>query len=509
MTLEEEVANLKAENVALRQQNELLQERDRLRRQLQTQLQRLNEGLQRLNEGLEIRVTQLEAHVQELEARLAKDSHNSGKPPSSDGLKRQLPRTRSLRRASRKRSGGQLGHPGETLALVAAPDVVEEHRPAVCAACQATLDERAEVVGVVERRQVRDLPPVQLHVTEHRALRLRCPACQRLSDGAFPAEAPSRAQYGPRLRALAVYLVEQQLLPYERACEVLADVCGAALSEGTLATWLQQGAEALEPVEAAIKDALRRAPLLHHDETGVRRAGKLAWAHVTSTNQVTHYAIHAKRGSAATDAIGILPTYTGVSVHDGWKPYETYTQCRHALCNVHHLRELTYLEEAYQQAWATDMKALLHEMHAATDAARVQGASRLAASQRTAFVTRYQALLASGLAANPPPVRRPGQRGRLKQAPARNLLERLWLQQDQVLAFLDDLSIPFDNNQAERDLRMLKTQQKVSGCFRSDAGAGAFARIRGYCSTLRKQGVALLDALRTLFTGSPLYPALG
>ena len=286
-------------------------------------------------------------------------------------------------------------------------------------------------------------------------------------------------------------------------------MCGAPLSEGTLATWLQQSAEALEPVETAIKVALGQARVLHHDETGVRQMGKLAWAHVTCTDQLTHYAIHAKRGHEATEAIGILPSYQGVSVHDGWKPYQAYTQCRHALCNVHHLRELTYLEEQHQQVWATQMKALLQEMKAATAEARAQGVSHLARARRAAFVARYAALLAAGLAANPPPIRSPGQRGRLKQAPARNLLERLWLQQEQVLAFLDDLTIPFDNNQAERDVRMLKTQQKVSGGFRSEAGADAFARIRGYLSTLRKQGVALLDAVRTLFTGSPLYPALG
>lgn len=459
--------------------------------------------------GLREQVAALLERVRELEGRLAKDSHNSSKPPASDGLKRQLRRTHSLRRASGKPSGGQLGHPGATLHLVAEPDAIAEHRPAVCMSCQAALDETAEVVGVVERRQVYDLPLIRLRVTEHQALQVRCPTCQHVSDGAFPSEAPSRAQYGSRLRALAVYLVEQQLLPYERACEVLADVCGAALSEGTLATWLQQSAEALAPVEAAIKDALRQAPLLHHDETGVRRAGRLAWAHVTSTDRLTHYAIHAQRGSAATDAIGILPIYTGVSMHDGWKPYQRYTQCRHALCNIHHLRELSYLEEQYEQTWASEMKTLLYEMKAATDAARDQGATQLVAVQRAAFISRYETLLASGLAANPPPLRRPGQRGRLKQSPARNLLERLWLQQDQVLAFLDDLAIPFDNNQAERDVRMLKTQQKVSGCFRSETGAAAFARIRGYLSTLRKQGVTLLDALHTLFTDAPLYPALG
>lgn len=428
--------------------------------------------------------------------------------PSSDGLKRQPPLTRSLRRASGKKRGGQLGHSGETLHLVAEPDAVVEHCPTVCATCQTPLDMTAEVVGT-ERRQVQDLPPVRLTVTEHQAAHVRCPTCQHVSVGVFPPEASSRAQYGPRLRALAVYLLEQQLLPYERVCDLLADLCGARLSDGTLVAWVQQGAVALEPVEQAIKASLGQAPVLHSDETGVRRDGRLAWAHVTSTDRLTHYAIHPKRGSAATDAIGILPGYRGVNVHDGWKPYQAYTSCRHALCNVHHLRELTYLEEQYAQTWATQMKALLQEMKGATDEARDQGASQVTALQHAAFVARDEALLVGGLAANPPPTRRRGQRGRLKQSPARNLLERLWLQQDQVLAFLDDLTIPFDNNQAERDLRMLKTQQKVSGCFRSDAGADAFARLRGYCSTLRKQGVALLDALRTLFAGTPLYPALG
>jgi transposase len=202
-----------------------------------------------------------------------------------------------------------------------------------------------------------------------------------------------------------------------------------------------------------------------------------------------------------------LPHFRGVSVHDGWKPYQAQTTCRHALCNVHHLRELTFVEEQYQQPWAKQLKDLLWQMRTATDQARTQGQARLPASQRDALVARYEQLLAVGLAANPPPHRRPRQRGRLKQSPVRNLLERLWLGQGQVLAFLDDLTIPFDNNQAERDLRMLKTQQKVSGCFRSDAGGDAFARLRSYLSTLRKQGVALLTALQTLFTDSPLYPA--
>jgi len=456
------------------------------------------------NAWLREQLTVALARVQDLEARLAKDSHNSGKPPSSDGLTRE--KTRSLRRRSGKKPGGQLGHRGETLRLVEAPDGVVEHRPAVCAACQLPLAAQAPVV-LRERRQVQDLPPVRLWITEHQALHVQCPSCRAVSVGAFPPEAPSRAQYGPRLRALAVYLVEQQLVPYARARAVVADLFGASLSRGTFVEWIQLAAQAVAPVEAAVKQALAQATVLHSDETGVRRAGTLAWAHVASTPRLTHYAIHAKRGAEATAAIGILPNYHGVSVHDGWKPYQTYTTCRHALCNIHHLRELTFLEEQYQQAWARDLKALLLEMKAATEQARTAGLRRLAPAIRSAFVIRYDKLLAAGHAANPPPARRPHQRGRVKQTPAHNLIERLWLGQAHVLAFLDDLTIPFDNNQAERDLRMLKVQQKVSGAFRSVAGAEAFSRLRGYLSTLNKQGVALLAALETLFTGQPLYPS--
>lgn len=457
------------------------------------------------NTNLHEQVAALTVQVQELRARLAKDSHNSNKPPSSDGLGRPARKTKSLRRTSGKRSGGQVGHRGETLRLVATPDVVVEHRPARCPGCQAPLEDAPVVLR--ERRQVQDLPRLRLCVTEHQALHVRCPACQAVSVGTFPAEAPSRAQYGPRLRALCVYLVEQQLVPYGRVRELLSDVLGARLSEGTLVVWVRQSAATLAPVEAALKAALAQAPVLHSDETGVRRGGRLAWAHVASTSRLTHYAIHPKRGSEATDAIGILPRFRGVSMHDGWKPYRAYQQCRHALCNIHHLRELTFIEEQYHQRWATALKALLREMKAAVEQARRAGLHQLPSAARDDFVARYHALLAAGHAANPSPERRPHQRGRVKQTPAQNLLERLWLGHEQVLAFLDDLRIPFDNNQAERDLRGLTVQQKVSGCFRSDYGAAAFARLRGYLSSLRKQGVALLAALETVIAGQPLYPA--
>ncbi|MGO8948660.1 MAG: IS66 family transposase [Ktedonobacterales bacterium] len=480
MNQEARLAELEAENAVLREQ---VRELPLLREQ----------------------VVWLAGRVQELEARLAKDSHNSSKPPSSDGLAR---KTKSLRRRSGKKPGGQIGHRGDTLRLVATPDAVVAHRPTTCMSCQCVLPLEAAVV-VRERRQVHELPPVRLVVTEHQALQVRCPSCQAVTAAAFPAEVPSRVQYGPRLRALAVYLVEQQLVPYGRVREVFADLLGAALSVGTVVDWVSQAATALEPVEAAIKAALSQAAVLHSDETGVRQAGRLAWAHVASTQRLTHFGLHPKRGAAATTAIGILPRFRGVSVHDGWKPYRAHTACRHALCNIHHLRELTFLEEQYHQPWAKELKDLLRQMKAATDQARAVGAPQLLPAERDRFVARYEALLAMGLAANPPPPRPAHQKGRQKQSPARNLLERLFMDQDAVLAFLGDLTVPFDNNQAERDLRMLKVQQKVSGCFRSDAGGTAFVRIRGYLSSLSKQGIKRLAALESLFTGQLLYPSFG
>jgi transposase len=457
------------------------------------------------NAALREQVTVLAARVQELEARLAKDSHNSSKPPSTDGLGR---KTKSLRRRSGKKSGGQIGHRGDTLRLMAVPDVVVEHRPQVCSSCEKPLLVSAPVV-LRERRQVHELPQVRLQVIEHEALRLRCPACQAVTAAPFPAEVPSRVQYGPRLRALAVYLLEQQLVPYGRVREVLSDLFGAVRSTGTLVEWVRRAGAILEPIEARIKVALSHAAVLHSDETGVRQGGHPAWVHVASTKRLTHFAIHPKRGTEATSAIGILPTYQGVSVHDGWKPYRQHTSCRHALCNIHHLRELTFLEEQYHQTWAKDLKDLLREMKVATEHARATAAAQLPQAERDRFVARYEDLLATGLATNPPPPRLPHHRGQQKQSTARNLLERLWLGQDEVLAFLDDLTVPVDNNQAERDLRMLKVQQKISGCFRSVRGGTAFSCISSYLSSLRKQGVRRLVALESVFLGQPLMPSCG
>jgi transposase len=463
---------------------------------------------------LEAELTTLQAYVRELLAenaalkrRLAQDSHNSSKPPASDGLKR--PR-RTTRVRSGKKPGGQLGHAGHTLALVATPDVVEGHRPAVCGQCQQPL---TGVVGtVVERRQVHDLPPLRLEVREHQAVAVTCPACQTVTRGVFPDAVRAAAQYGPRVRALAVYLHHYQVVPQERTHEALADLFGCTLSDGTVARWAEQAADTLALTVAHIADLVATGPHQHADETGIRLAGKLHWLHVNSTPWLTHLAWHPKRGQAATAAIGIWPRFHGRATHDRWASYDAYPDCSHSLCGAHLLRELTLVAEQDGQPWAAPLADLLRGMCAAATDWRTQGASCMPAEERIAWIAQYHELLAQGFAANrPPPATEPGvrRRGRRKQSPAKNLLDALLQHSERVLAFMDDLTIPFTNNQAERDLRPAKVQQKVAGTFRSETGATAYCRLRSYLSTMRKQGHGMLEALAAVFHGHPLPVAWG
>ena len=374
-----------------------------------------------------------------------------------------------------------------------------------CQHCQRDLREVESLH--VERRQVLDLPPKRVVVIEHQAQQKCCPTCHQISSAAFPQDVRAPIQYGAALGAVGVYLVQQQLLPYERASEVIEDLLGPPMSVGTLQGLVARCAEQLEPVEQQIKAALSRAEVLHQDETGLYVAGQRHWMHVSATEHLTHYAVHRKRGKEALDAIGILADFQGVSVHDGWRSYWQYL-CQHGLCNVHHLRELTFLEEERQQAWASEMKELLLESKAAVEQARAQGRSSLHPLEVADWKARYQARLSEGYLANPPdPPPKTGKKGRRKQSTARNLLDRLSKHQQAVLLFLDNFAVPFDNSLAERDIRMVKVQQKISGCFRSPAGAVAFCRIRGYLSTLRKQGMAVLTALEQTLIGHPVSPA--
>jgi transposase len=471
----------------------LRQENSRLQEQVRSQQDLIEKQAQQL--------ALLSAQVEELQARLSKDSHNSHLPPSSDRFKRQ---PKSLRKKSGKQAGGQPGHPGQMLRMVEQPDRVITYGVESCPACQQDL--RAVVPVQVERRQVIELPRQRVVVVEHQAERKCCPHCQQVILAPFPAEVTAPVQYGPALGALAVYLVQQQLLPYERVSELFFDLLGQPISAATVMSLVERCSEQLAGVEQQIKMALIQAEVLHQDETGLSVGGKRHWVHVSATPTLTHYAVHAKRGKAALEAIGILPGFTGVSVHDGWRSYWAYA-CEHATCNVHLLRDLTFLIEEHQQDWAEQMKNLLLSMKAAVEQARADGRPALHPAEVSDWQAQYQALLLEGEAAQPhelsPP---PTGKGRRKQSAARNLLDRLSKEQEAVLAFLHNLAVPFDNNQAERDLRMIKAQQKISGCFRSLAGASAFCRIRGYLSTLRKQGRALLTALEQVLLGHPVLP---
>ena len=452
---------------------------------------------------LEQQVTGLMARVAELEARSNKDSHNSHKPPSSDGPAKR-PRPRSLRQRSGKKSGGQEGHPGVTRCLVDDPDVIIPHEPTVCVACGASLAEAADVGR--ERRQVIEIPKPRPEVTEHQAVQKSCRVCQRVTTGEFPPDVTQPVQYGPRAKAAAVYLQTYQLLPYERTVEALEDLFGVSPSEGTLTSAQSTAYTRLEPVEQATREALRQAEVAHVDESGIRVAGCTEWVHVMSTAVLTFYAHHAKRGRDAFKAIGLLLGFAGRRVHDAWAPYLKLPGL-YAVCNAHLLRELIGLHEDTGQAWVQKLITLLLSMKAAVAQARAAGQTALPPRQCAGYEAAYTRWVNEGSRANPPP-KPTGKRGRPKQTPARNLLDRLDTHREAILAFLHDFRVPFDNNQAERDLRMLKVKHKVSGCFRSPAGAAYFCRIRGYISTLRKQGYSILDGLTTIFEGQPYIPQL-
>jgi transposase len=450
---------------------------------------------------------QLNTRIERLEGQRSRDSHNSSKPPSSDGPRSPVRKTQSLRGKSGKKSGGQPGHPGHTLLMVSHPDTIIALAPPVCERCQQELG-TVEVVRE-ERAQVWDLPPLRLQVTEYRAQVKVCPCCQQETRAAFPdGLQPAAVQYGPMTKALAVYLQCMHLLPYARTCQILSDLLGTSFSQASLQAALQSGSCQVEEALGVIQTGLIGSQVMHNDETGFRVADHRMWLHVAATSQLTYYQYHQKRGKEATDAIGILPQFHGISVHDSWASYLQYA-CLHALCNVHYLRELTFIQEHYHQDWAKEMKELLLEIKAHVDLARSQGKAVLPRALRQEYEERYLQLVEQGSAANPPPPRKKGTRGPLRGDEVRNLLHRLRDYQAMILRFMHQLIVPFDNNLAEQDIRMMKVQQKISGCFRTPEGATIFCRLRSYLSTMRKQGVHLLTALQHVFLGSPLLPSLG
>jgi len=464
--------------------------------------QTLRNELAKALESLE----QANARIKQLEGQAAKDSHNSSKPPSTNGFKEPVRKTASLREKSGKKSGGQPGHPGSTLLMVQQPDQTVLLTPEHCHQCHQELSEAS--LCRRERIQVFDLPSVHLQVTEYQVEVKLCPCCQAETRAALPAGlTAASAQYGPNVKTLAVYLACLHLLPLARVCQILGDLFGTTFSEASVLAACQQSASAVTPVLQRIKMALHTSQVVHNDETGFRVHKKRWWLHVAATCWFTLYLAHPKRGKEATDAMGILPNFQGTSMHDSLVSYLQYA-CMHALCVVHYLRELTFVFERFEQLWAKEMKALLLEIKACVQRAREQGMTSLPQVVKQDFERRYRELVQTGMAANPPPQKRTGKRGAPKKSDALNLLIRLHQYQELILRFMHDFDVPFDNNQAESDLRMMKLRQKISGCFRTQEGAAIFCDLRSYLSTMQKQGVHLLTALRSAMVGSPLLPPL-
>lgn len=441
----------------------------------------------------ETRITGFELRIAELERRLNKNSSNSSKPPSSDGLKR----TNSLRpKNSGRKPGGQPGHPGQTLRASESPDITVNLTLDSCPECGGDLSDQP--VQAEEKRQVFDLPNIKMLITGYLAQRKICPHCGAVVSAGFPCGVSAPVQYGPGMQSAMTYLNVRQVIPCARVAEVCQDLFGHRPSAGSVVQSVARCADLLAPRIGEIRDTLAQAPLLHADETGVRCMGKTRWLHVLSTATHSLYSYSPKRGMEGLSTAKILPTYTGMLVHDFWAAYDQLG-CDHSRCNAHLLRELKAFTEVGQR-WAGEIIAVLLEMKKAADEARGKSKEQIEAAHRKRLQTRYDKWVKAGLRSHPEQSKPTGKRGRIGQSKETNLLRRLRDKREEVIRFMNDLSVPFDNNQAERDLRMIKVQQKVSGCFRSEKGAERFCTISSYISTIRKQGLNLIESIKAAFT---------
>ena len=438
--------------------------------------------------------------LEALENRFAQNSRNSSKPPSSDGY--QKPNPKSLRKQKGRKSGGQKGHEGHTLERVKNPDHVQLHKIEGKCGCGHNLKD--EKVEDIESRQVFDLPKINIEVTEHRVEIRICSKCGEVHKGIFPDEVQAGVQYGLRVKAAAIYLRGYQLLPFERLTELFKELFGCALSEGTLDTILRDGSKRLEKTVQGIAAHIKSSDITHADETGVSVKGSPQWLHIAGTKDATYYDIHEKRGIEGMNAIGIIPDIRGRLIHDGLASYFQYEECLHGLCNAHHLRELVFVDEELKQPWAKDMKKCLIKIKDKVQEANDQGKENLSQWQETFYTNRYESIIARGQRANPLKKVINKCRGRPARGKARCLVDRLNKYQNETLAFMHNFDVPFDNNLAERDARMAKVQQKISGTFRSVEMAHAFCRIRSFISTVRKRSLNMLESIETIFTDSPL-----
>lgn len=443
-------------------------------------------------------IAELRAENAELRARLGMDSRNSSKPPSTDSpFDKPIPR--SLRRGGGRKPGGQPGHPGSTLLQVADPDEVVVHEPRSCPGCGRCLAGRP--VSGVTRRQEFDIPPVRVRVTEHRLVEREC-ACGVRTRGDAPAGVTGPVQYGPRIAAIMVYLYVGQFLSKKRTAQALAELFGTPVSEGTVAAVTERAAQGLGGFLELVRARIAGADVAHFDETGLRVDKKLRWVHSASTDKYSLITVHDKRGTAAMDDAGVLPSFTGVAVHDAWAPYDTYTGATHSLCNAHALREMQAVTDLSAQGdwcWATEVADALRAMKDIVDAAPGNGPAEVDPDAMAGALQRYRSAVRIGAADT-------AARTDKIQAKHHALAKRLINRETDYLRFTTNPAVSFDNNAAEREIRMIKVRQKVSGCLRTFTGAEQFCAIRSYLATAAKHEINFFHALTKLAEGQPWLP---
>ncbi len=457
--------------------------------------------LRGLVEAYQVQLEELRAEVEALRARLRQSPRNSSRPPSAEGLAKPAPK--SQRGKSGRKPGRPKGQPGATLELTDHPDDVVTHEPGRCSGCGTGLF--GAKVTATERRQVTDLPEeIRALVTEHRIVSRRC-GCGTVTSGPAPAGVSAPVQYGPRLSAAAAYLWHGQFLSRDRTREAIGDLFGVTISPGAISAMTARIAGAVTCCLEAIRGALAAAPVAHFDETGFRVAGKLAWVHSASAGKLALITVHGKRGRAGMDAAGVLPAFAGIAVHDCWAPYDGYDQVTHALCNAHVLRELQAVTDAAppgQWCWATQASDALRDLKRLADASLAVDGTLAHIDQAKMAEIRHHCHSAVLIGKNQTAARA-GPLMRKHHALARRLLAR----EDDYLRFTTDPRVPFDNNAAEREVRMAKLRIKVSGCMRSMAGAEVFCATRSYLSTAAKHGIGKFDALTQAASGTPWIPA--
>ena len=373
------------------------------------------------------------------EAQIHKDSHNSHIPPSRS------PHTpiKNMRKKIGKKREGQRGHKGKTLEMVDNPAHMVTHIVSTCGLCGRNLIDTSP--EGYERRQVFDIPPITLEVTEHRAERKRCP-CGHVTTASFPQNITAPVRYGINIQSLFCIFSAYEYMSYDRISELMEHLIGHRVNESTVYSPQKRLFEELEDFEEKSICHLRGSEVIHNDETGMSIEGKRRWLHIACTEELTHYAVDDKRGREATDRIGILPQFRGRATHDGWKPCFQY-QCRHGLCNAHHLRELVFFEEEEKAPWAHPLKDLLLFAKASVESAKNGGKDCVAPELLEHIDSLYREILEGALTEMPAPART-GKRGRIKKTKQQNLIERLLRHEESVLACLHDFSIPFDNNRA-------------------------------------------------------------